>query len=379
MRLLKPPSAVHFLDKQLCQKSSGRCIFVVPLVPVAHHGVARDQQLPHARHQRHLFRLPPVEQPIVERPDRRVPPHRRERRHRRWDITVARRPYARPTAPHRAPARSIPLSRLSGATPTSAAISRRFSRPSSDSSARRVVASTRPTPGMPRRRSRGRLPSSFARHAGLVRIAASRLSSTAASSCSSHRTCLAKLALTADEALGARFSSTTSMWRSCRRRSKSACKTSVSHRHRPEPTPRCPGAARRRGTPRAPRTGCGLRARRRRPQPPRRRTRLPDGLAQPAERPVLALIRSASGGAPSRSTGSTSASSSAKCGTRWSRQNAPTTSGHGSCPRRRGAPCGGERRVGAPRSDRARAAGGLGTLHAAPAARCSRRDPTGRA
>src|SRR3954469_15944896 len=56
------------------------------------------------------------------------------------------RTWARPPQMVRCP-RSVPLSRFRGATPTSAAICLRFSLPSSGNSARRVVATTRPTPG----------------------------------------------------------------------------------------------------------------------------------------------------------------------------------------------------------------------------------------
>ena len=53
---------------------------------------------------------------------------------------------ARPPQIVRLP-RSLPLSRLKGATPTRAAIARRFSRPSSGSWASSVSESCSPTPG----------------------------------------------------------------------------------------------------------------------------------------------------------------------------------------------------------------------------------------
>lgn len=62
------------------------------------------------------------------------------------------RTVARPPCTKRRP-RRVPESRLSGATPTSFAISRRESRPSSGRSPRSVRASTGPTPGTLRRRS----------------------------------------------------------------------------------------------------------------------------------------------------------------------------------------------------------------------------------
>src|SRR5882724_97452 len=74
-----------------------------------------------------------------------------------------RRTGARPPVTMRRP-RSVPLSRLNGATPTRAAILRRVSRPSSGRSAMRVNAVTGPIPGTERRRS------SASRQPGLERI-----------------------------------------------------------------------------------------------------------------------------------------------------------------------------------------------------------------
>ena len=77
------------------------------------------------------------------------------------------RTLARPPMTMRRP-RKQPLARLIGATPTSAAISRRSRRPSSGSSAIKVRAEVLPMPGTEASRS------SAARQAGVPRTASSR-------------------------------------------------------------------------------------------------------------------------------------------------------------------------------------------------------------
>ena len=102
-----------------------------------------------------LLRLTRGQQPLIEVPDDGVEASVYQRSH--VESGAAR---ARPPHTVRLP-RSVPLSPLNGATPTSAAICRRSSVPSSGRYARRVRESCFPTPGTVRRRS------SFSLHTGL--------------------------------------------------------------------------------------------------------------------------------------------------------------------------------------------------------------------
>src|SRR6266567_3331051 len=124
---------------------------------------------------------------------------------------------ARPPQIVRRP-RSVPLSRASGATPTSAAISFRLKRPSSGNSARSVRLVIGPIPGTLCNRS------SWARHKGLARTAWSRSRSTPPSWRSSQRMWSVRLRRMARRARPSRFCSAISISMSWRRRVTKASK-----------------------------------------------------------------------------------------------------------------------------------------------------------
>ena len=111
----------------------------------------------HRGDQRHLGRFIGRAQPKIEGPQHRITPHRSNR---------GRRSRLRPPWILRCPC-SVPLSQLNGATPASAAISRRLSRPNSGRSESSATLSTRPTPGT-------LLSSSYWSHSAELRTARSR-------------------------------------------------------------------------------------------------------------------------------------------------------------------------------------------------------------
>lgn len=112
-----------------------------PTNAIPHHGVEDRKQLPHARHQRHLLRLAHRKQPPVELLEDGVVAGGDQRPMYKAALTGALPPHT-----SRLP-RSVPESRLKGATPTKAERRLWVVLPSSGSSASRVLASTGPTPG----------------------------------------------------------------------------------------------------------------------------------------------------------------------------------------------------------------------------------------
>jgi hypothetical protein len=60
------------------------------------HGIENDQELAHARRERHLLRFPRSTQALIEGPDHRIEPGRDERAH------IEDRAHLRPSAPDRA-------------------------------------------------------------------------------------------------------------------------------------------------------------------------------------------------------------------------------------------------------------------------------------
>ena len=112
--------------------------------------------------------------------------------------------------------RKAPLSRLMGATPTSAAICLRSRAPNSGSSAKSVTVRLGPTPGTLRNRS------SCARHNGLLCTMRSRSPSKSWRVRSNQAICRLRLVRTLGMALPRRCLSATSISSSCRRRATKA-------------------------------------------------------------------------------------------------------------------------------------------------------------
>lgn len=127
------------------------------------------------------------------------------------------RTWARPPQTVRLP-RSVPLSRWKGATPTKAAIWRRWSVPSSGSSAKRLTEVTCPTPGTPWSKR------SLASHRGLFLIHRAVWPSMFLRRFSSRAIGLAMSLRVAGEASGHRFVSAVSIPISWRRRVNKASK-----------------------------------------------------------------------------------------------------------------------------------------------------------
>jgi len=141
------------------------------------HRIENRQELMHTRDQGDLGGLAGTPQPGVKGANHRIPLGGDQRRHRQDPTDRG------PAAPAGAAAPRVPLSRLSGATPTNAANGLGASVPSSGSSARRVRLITGPMPGTLRSRS------SFSRHTGSARISCVRSFSSWASWWSSHARC----------------------------------------------------------------------------------------------------------------------------------------------------------------------------------------------
>ena len=149
--------------QQLSWKSSdlggGVAAGRVPASLVADHDIDDRQQLPHRRRQRYLLCLARRAQPGVELLDDRI-----------CDVWPLMWPYTAHCAPISCRPTSCalplnsPLSLLNGATPTREAISLRFRRPNSGSSAMITLDTTGPTPGTLVSRS------SLALHTGLDRM-----------------------------------------------------------------------------------------------------------------------------------------------------------------------------------------------------------------
>ena len=118
--------------------------------------------------------------------------------------------------------RNAPLSRFSGATPTSAATWPRFKLPSSGRCVSNVEESTGPTPGALRSRS------SWARHMGDERIRLAMSLSRSSACCLSQRMCSWMRERTRLEARRRRFRSDVTISNSCRRRSTRARSSRVS-------------------------------------------------------------------------------------------------------------------------------------------------------
>ena len=104
------------------------------------HRVENRQQLAHPGGEGDLRRFPDRPQSLIERLEDRIVAHRRQGAHVQHGAHVGPAPQ---TA--RLP-RRVPLSRLNGATPISAAISWRFKTPNSGTSATSVRERMGPTP-----------------------------------------------------------------------------------------------------------------------------------------------------------------------------------------------------------------------------------------
>src|SRR3954451_7166652 len=158
--------------------SRGKIVRNPPRSTVFEDGVEDREQLAHAGHQGHLLRFAGRYKTLVEFLHDRVAARAAQRAHvqqGRSDVD--------PPSPHATTRpRSVPESRLSGATPTRAASRLCVSVPSSGTPANRVRARTGPTPGTLLKST------SFSPRAGLLSIAASRSRSVRESSFSSHLT-----------------------------------------------------------------------------------------------------------------------------------------------------------------------------------------------
>ena len=126
------------------------------------HGVEYDEQFAHTGDESHLLRFTSGQQPLVVIMDDRIEAAGCQRSHVQDGSDPATPAPDAPFAPHGAAVA------VESATPTSAAICRRFSLPSSGRWASRARESCSTTPGTVRRMS------SFSRHTGLLKTKTGR-------------------------------------------------------------------------------------------------------------------------------------------------------------------------------------------------------------
>ncbi len=113
----------------------------LPIGSMFEHRVENGQQFAHTGDQRHLAFVATRTQLLIRVPNDRVTAGGHQGRH------VEGRAHGGAAPQHVRGPRTVPLSRLRGATPTSAAIWRRVKVPNSANSATRVRLRTGPTPG----------------------------------------------------------------------------------------------------------------------------------------------------------------------------------------------------------------------------------------
>src|SRR5215203_6525413 len=173
---------------------------------LSHQSVEDDQQLPHTRNQRHhLLGLSGLNESLVEFLDGGLAARSDQGSHvERASLRLALPPHTvrRPL--------KVRESSLRGATPTRAESSLGEREPSSGSSARSVLQSTRPTPGTLLKRA------SFSLRVGLFSMVSSRSRSVRESSFSSHLMWASMRPQTALEVLAPRrFFSAVIIWMIC--------------------------------------------------------------------------------------------------------------------------------------------------------------------